>query len=57
MATSKKKDRREPSDADYVTTTLTHEIRTDEFGNLLSCVELESGDEVAVPLDLRYLAN
>lgn len=53
----KKRVRREPDESDQVTVTATHEIRTDIFGNLLSCIELESGDEVAVPTELRYLAN
>lgn len=55
MATKKKS--REPDESDHVITTDTLEIRTDEFGNLLSCIELESGDEVPLPSDLRYLAN
>lgn len=55
MASKKKS--RAPEESDFVTTTATHEIRTDEQGNLLSCIEIESGDEVPVPLELRYLAN
>lgn len=57
MADKKKTAKRERDEADQVTITATHEIRTDQYGNLVSCVELESGDEVPVPLDLRYLAN
>lgn len=58
MATSKKKsDRRDPEDSDHVTVTATHEIRTDDFGNLLSCIDLETGENVDLPSDLRYLAN
>lgn len=54
---SKRKARRDPDESDQVITTATHEIRTDEQGNLLSCIEVESGDEVPVPLELRYLTN
>jgi hypothetical protein len=57
MASKKKTTKHEASDEDHVTVTATHEIRTDEFGNLLSCIEIESGDEVPVPSDLRYLCN
>lgn len=56
MAT-KKSSKREPDESDHVITTGGYEIRTDEFGNLLSCVEIESGDDVPLPSDLRYLAS
>jgi hypothetical protein len=57
VASKKKTDKREPEDSDHVIITATHEIRVDDFGNLLSCVESESGDEVDVPLEYRYLTN
>jgi hypothetical protein len=57
MASKKKTTKHEPSDEDHVTVTATHEIRTDEQGNLLSCVNLESGDEEPLPLEHRFLAN
>ena len=57
MASKKKSDRREPEDSDHVTVTATHEIRTDEQGNLLSCINLESGEDEPLPLEHRFLAN
>jgi hypothetical protein len=58
MATKKaKSDRREAEDSDHVIITATHEIRVDDFGNLLSCVDSESGEESDVPLEYRYLTN
>lgn len=56
-APKKKAEKRAPEGNDQVTTTATHEIRTDQFGNLLSCTNLESGEDEALPADLRYLAN
>ena len=54
---AKKTDKREAEDSDHVIITATHEIRVDDFGNLLSCVESESGEESDVPLEYRYLTN
>jgi hypothetical protein len=57
VASKKKTTKHEPDESDHVTVTATHEIRTDEQGNLLSCINLESGDDEPLPLEHRFLAN
>ena len=42
---------------EHVVRTATHTITRTEQGQLISCVENESGDEVDVPLELRHLTN
>ena len=47
----------ERDEADHVMVTATHEVRVDDFGNLVSCVNLETGESEPLPSDVRYLAG